>query len=121
MGWTGIFTDTKQSNKNIILQEFTRDKTWPHEILKASQKGSKVWLLVHNKTTDQNWACLVLCARRNDGMFVYKEIPLNMGPYEYDMPSTWIKKLSKDYLEEPYVQTWLQGRQLWLKSKEKST
>lgn len=107
MGWTGNFGwDLSKSNKELICEEFFNNNE-KFELVKASQKGSNVWILAKNKQSGEISASVVLCQRKKQE-FMYKEVNITSGPNYYTMPKSWIKLISPTVWEHQFAKDWLE-------------
>lgn len=120
MGWTGMFNwSSSEKNKDILNREFFGSAERKYEALKWSGNGGHTWCLYRNKETNKVYAMLVLCSRDSKRHeFFYKDIELSMGPYEYDMPSSWIPLIKETYKDEQYAQDWFKRREEYLAEKK---
>lgn len=119
MGWTGMYDwSSSEKNKDILNREFFGGAERKYEALKWSGNGGHTWCLYRNKETNKVYAMLVLCSRDSKRHeFCYKEIELSMGPYEYDMPASWIPLIKETYKDEQYAQDWFKRREEYLAEK----
>ena len=120
MGWTGMFNwSSSEKNKDILNREFFGSAEHKYEAVKWSGNGGHTWCLYRNKETNKVYAMLVLCSRDSKRHeFFYNEIELSSGPYEYDMPSSWIPLIKDTYKDEQYAQDWFKRREEWLHDKK---
>lgn len=120
MGWTGMFNwDRSEKNSEILNREFFSSAEFKYEALKWSGNGGHTWCLYKNKETNKVYAMLVLCSRDSKRHeFCYKDIELSMGPYEYDMPASWIPLIKDTYKDSEYAQDWFKRREDYLAEKK---
>ena len=118
MGWTGIFDWLPhEKNADILNREFFGSSEKKYMPLKWSGNGGHTWCLYKNMETNKVYAMLVLCSR-NRGEFCYKDIELSMGPYLYDMPSSWIPMIKETYKDSEFAQEWFKRREEHLAEKK---
>lgn len=122
MGWTGMFDwSSCEKNWEILNREFFGCGERKFEALKWSGNGGHTWCLYRNKETNTIYAMVVLCSRdKKRHEFAYKEIELSMGPYEYDMPSSWIPLIKDTYKDEQYAQDWFKRREEFMAKKKEN-
>lgn len=122
MGWTGMFDwSSSEKNKDILNREFFGGAERKYEALKWSGNGGHTWCLYKNKETNKVYAMVVLCSRdKSRHEFAYKEIELSMGPYEYDMPASWIPLIKDTYKDEQYAQDWFKRREEFISKKKQN-
>ena len=122
MGWTGMFNwSSSEKNKDILNREFFGSAELKYEALKWSGNGGHTWCLYKNKETNKVYAMLVLCSRDSKRHeFCYKDIELSMGPYEYDMPSSWIPLIKDTYKDSEYAMDWFKRREEFMAKKKEN-
>ena len=120
MGWTGMFNwSSSEKNSEILNREFFGSAEKKYIPLKLSGNGGHTWCLYKNTETNKVYAMLVLCSRdKSRHEFAYKDIELSMGPYEYDMPSSWIPLIKDTYKDSEYAQEWFKRREEYLAEKK---
>lgn len=120
MGWTGMFNwSSSEKNSEILNREFFGSAEKKYIPLKWSGNGGHTWCLYKNKETNKVYAMLVLCSRDSKRHeFCYKDIELSMGPYEYDMPASWIPLIKDTYKDSEYAQDWFKRREEYLTEKK---
>ena len=122
MGWTGMFNwSSSEKNKDILNREFFGSAEHKYEALKWSGNGGHTWCLYKNKETNKVYAMVVLCSRdKKRHEFAYKDIELSMGPYEYDMPSSWIPLIKDTYKDSEYAMDWFKRREEFMAKKKEN-
>lgn len=120
MGWTGMFNwSSSEKNSEILNREFFGYGETKYEALKWSGNGGHTWCLYKNKETNHVYAMVVLCSRdKSRHEFAYKDIELSMGPYEYDMPASWIPLIKDTYKDSEYAQDWFKRREEYMAKKK---
>lgn len=122
MGWTGMFNwYSYEKNWEILNREFFGSAERKYEALKWSGNGGHTWCLYKNKETNVIYAMVVLCSRdKSRHEFCYKEIELSSGPYEYDMPASWLPLIKDTYKDSEFAQDWFKRREEYLAKKKNS-
>lgn len=86
MGWTGYPNDRRKA-VDIVREELTGEF---HKVIAHS--GSRYWV-VENTKTNERFAVIVLCNRR-DGMIFTKVMDETVGPYYYAFPERFLDLLT---------------------------
>ena len=99
MGWSYSYgAHEKNDIKNMILGDL---RDGGYTVIKHSTVGSHFWLAVSRERVSFVLLCLL---GKSDGVWGYKDMTEDMGPYFYDCPQSIIKAVGPT--ANPRAQEW---------------
>lgn len=117
MGWTEYMDNPELSRVEMIRRELSQAPTadnpraWGFEYM--TERGSTVYAVGWSDAPDRPryYFGLVCLTSRRNGLFAYKDMTEDMGPYKYDAPARMLDMLDKLAPNPPgqYAAGWRQA------------
>ena len=105
MGWTGVYMDMASTKKMVLKDmEWSSEKGSSKVLAHANGRGG-LWILREiqiNKSNEYDGRDPYITAtfvkmEHKKGETFYKEMDIDVHPYNYDCPSSWLKRIQPQY------------------------